>query len=250
MNIQDFKTLTNKIAHPKMSTKYSFVDTGEIVTMFENEGWTIRKIQETKVRSADDAPFAAHQVRLSHGKFSAVGDTIPEIIITNSHNGKKPLKFQMGLFRLACANGLTVPMKDFNESFRVRHMGIEAGAIKSLTEQMNELLPTVGNRVIAMQDAVVGEEQAIEFLRKSTSFRWDSGKYQFNYDDLLQAKRDEDKGMTAWTVFNIAQEKIIGGDVSLNKGQKKRKGQPITNFIRENEINIKLWEAAEEMLLV
>jgi len=247
--MQQFESVYATSAHPKMSEKYSFVNTGEIIQRFENQGWEIRKISQTKSRDSLNAQFAAHQVRMTHGKFGMVGDTKPEIIISNSHDGKKPLHFGFGLFRLVCSNGLTVPMEGVRENFRVRHMGIEENSVKELTEQMNTLLPTVGYRVAAMQESVVSKEKAIEFLRETASFRWDSGSTQINYDDFLTAERSEDTKMNAWTVFNIAQEKIIGGKLNISKNNKKRRARPITNFVRENELNLKLWETAEIMLL-
>ena len=128
-------------------------------------------------------------------------------------------------------------------------MGIDDSDIRRITESMSEMLPTVNSRILAMQDAIVTKEQAIGFLKKSTEFRWDSGKYDFNFDDFIEAERNEDKPMNAWTVFNIAQEKLINGKIELKSNGRARKARPVKDFIRENEINTKLWETAELMLV-
>lgn len=249
LNTQSFPAIYSNAAHPKMSQRYSFVSTAEIVSKFEKQGWEVRTMQQSRTRDAGETPFAAHQVRMGFGKFGGVGDTVPELIIGNSHNGKKTLNFKLGLMRIVCTNGLVIPMPEFNETFNIRHTGVDDESIKLLTDNMADFLPTVNERVRVMQETSVKESDAIEFLRESVKLRWDSDGYQFNYDDMLTAKRDEDKPLTAWNVFNIAQEKLIRGEISYEKKGKNRKAQPIKNFIRENDINTKLWEKAELMML-
>jgi hypothetical protein len=85
-------------------------------------------------------------------------------------------------------------------------------------------------------------------LRESVKLRWNSGDHQFNYDDFATAKRSEDALPTVWSVFNIAQEKLIKGEVEFT-GEKRRKARPIKNFLLENKLNVELWELAENILL-
>ena len=51
------------------------------------------------------------------------GDTVfPQVLLTNSHDGKNAFTFTAGLFRMVCANGLVVSTKEF-ENVKMRHMG-------------------------------------------------------------------------------------------------------------------------------
>ena len=246
-NVQ-FPAVFSGEASPMVSDKYSFVSTKEILGYFENEGWKVRSMRQSGTRDASKKAFVTHEVRLQHGKFGQVGDSIPEIIIKNSHNGKTPLQFNMGLFRIACLNGLTVPMSQFNQTSRIRHMGIDPTEVLELTEGVSVLLPKLNERVRVMQETEIREDAAIEFLRESVKLRWDSGEHVINYDDFATAKRKEDALPTVWSVFNLAQEKLIRGEVEVT-GEKRRKARPIKNFIVESQINKKLWVLAEDMLL-
>ena len=243
--IENFKAVMATKAHPKMSEKYSFVDTAKIVSYFETEGWSVRRVAQTRARNIDEQSYTAHEVRMNLQSFSNVGDTLPELILTNSHNGKTPLKFQMGLFRLVCTNGLTVPMPEFNETYKIRHMGINREDVKILTEQVSTFLPLVGERVKRMQETEIREVDAIEFLRNSAKLRFPTQEVQLDYSEMLEPLRDEDKNPTVWNVFNIAQEKFIKGEFTVTKNENKRKARPIKNFLTENKLNVALWEKAE-----
>jgi hypothetical protein len=53
------------------------------------------------------------------------GDTVyPQILLTNSHDGKNSFSFQAGLFRMICENGLVIATKQF-EAMKIRHMGYD-----------------------------------------------------------------------------------------------------------------------------
>ena len=52
-----------------------------------------------------------------------VGTVFPQILLTNSHDGKNSFQFQAGLYRLICSNGLVIADTQF-EAVKIRHMGI------------------------------------------------------------------------------------------------------------------------------
>lgn len=231
-------------AAPKMSDRYSFVSTHQLVQGLEDLGWSVRNARQSKSRSTENRAFDKHEVRMTNGGLITVGDTAPEIVIINSHNGKAPISFDMGLFRLACENGLTVPVQGFNESLRIRHTNIESSELKELMERFAAFLPSVSDRVKRMQETRIEETDALDFFRKSVAIRWE-GNVNVNFDDYIQAERTEDENPTVWNIFNIAQEKLVRGKVEMQKDGKTRKARPIKNFSLENEVNLKLWEMAE-----
>ena len=50
-------------------------------------------------------------------------DTVfPQVLLTNSHDGKNAFTFTAGLFRMICENGLVVSTSTF-EDVKMRHMG-------------------------------------------------------------------------------------------------------------------------------
>ena len=79
----------------KLSDKYSFVPTFEILENFEREGW-----QVSNATQRGQGIHSLHQLRFRHQELPKVGDTLIEAIISNSHNGLSTLNIQTGLFRL------------------------------------------------------------------------------------------------------------------------------------------------------
>jgi hypothetical protein len=99
MTIQDIKTIAPAIfstsADPKMSNKYSFVPTIELMENFTNEGWEL-----SSVRQNGKGIYGVHEIRFRNGELPAVGDTLVEAIVRNSHDGSCALSVSAGLFRL------------------------------------------------------------------------------------------------------------------------------------------------------
>lgn len=109
----DVPSVFTKGPRPTLSSKYVFVPTQEIVENFLNEGWTISSASQR-----GNSTFAKHTIRMKLQGTSQVGDTIPEMILTNSHDGKSGFSLMTGLHRLVCSNGLTVPTSILSEIHR------------------------------------------------------------------------------------------------------------------------------------
>ena len=111
---------------PKMSDKYVFVPTFEILENFEREGWELSSVKQT-----GRGIHSVHELRLRNGELPKVGDSLVEAIIRNSHNGMATFSVSAGLHRLVCSNGLTVPTS-LSESFNIRHQRFELDEVKSI----------------------------------------------------------------------------------------------------------------------
>ena len=69
------------------------------------------------------------------------GDTVyPQILLTNSHDGKNSFQFTAGLFRMICENGLVIATDEF-EDLKMRHMGYTFEDLQILIKDMVEKLP-------------------------------------------------------------------------------------------------------------
>ena len=68
-------------------------------------------------------------------------------------------------------------------------------------------------------------------------------------EDILEPKRDEDKGDDLWRVFNVVQEKITQGEFSAAlKGAKVRKVRKIKSFEKDLKVNKDLFQLATSLL--
>jgi hypothetical protein len=110
-------------ASPKLSEKYVFVPTEQIVEYFDREGWEISNVAQT-----GRGIHATHQIKFRNGELPSVGDTLVEAIVRNSHNGMSTFSVSAGLHRLVCSNGLTVPTS-VADKFNVRHSSLFKGSL-------------------------------------------------------------------------------------------------------------------------
>ena len=232
-------------ASPKMSDKYVFVPTIDILENFEREGWEIASAKQTGL-----GLHGVHEIRLRNGELPKVGDTLVEAIIRNSHNGMTTLGVSAGLHRLVCSNGLTVPTA-LADSFNVRHQRFDLDDVKQLTESFASKLPKIERSVIRMMEHEMTIDEKINFVRKSAEIRFSKEKVLNDLEivGLLTPNRVEDEGDNMWKVFNVVQEKFVRGGMNYlsSKGQRtKLKG--LQNIIAVNRVNTKLWELAESII--
>ena len=249
MTIQEIKSIAPAIfttsADPKMSKKYSFVPTIELMENFTNEGWELASVKQN-----GKGAYGVHELRFRNGELPAVGDTLVEAIVRNSHNGMTTLNVAAGLHRLVCSNGLTVPTSTV-EQFTIRHMGFDTNDVKRLTESFAKKLPQIQNSVDRMMDRMLTEGEKIEFVKNASIIKWGMGSVpsSLNFEQLLTPNREADNGDDLWTTFNIVQEKFIRGGVEYksNKGRNTSlKG--LKNIMATNQMNTKLWTLAETLV--
>jgi len=226
---------------PKMSSKYTFVPTIEVVENFDREGWKVYSAKQVGAGS-----YAQHEIRLRNGELPQVGDSLIEAVIRNSHNGISAFSVSSGLHRLVCSNGLTVPTS-VADAISVRHMNFDLSTVRQITDQFAERLPIIQRSVGKMETTFLSEGQLVDFVNKSAMIRWEKGSIpKFKLEDFLRPERDGDVGNSVWKTFNVIQEKFVRGGMKYNS----KKGRVVSmrelkNFYNINKVNTGLWELAE-----
>jgi hypothetical protein len=226
---------------PKMSNKYTFVPTIDILENFEREGWSVASANQV-----GKGIYSQHEIRLRNGDLPNVGDSLIEAIIRNSHNGLSTLSISSGLHRLVCSNGLTVPTS-IADSIAIKHMKVDLGTVRQITDQFAERLPIIQRSVSKMENTILTEGSLVDFVNKSAMIRWDKDSTpKIDIETFLKPEREGDVGNSVWKTFNIIQEKFIRGGVKYQS----KKGRSMTmrelkNFHNINKINTNLWELAE-----
>jgi len=231
----------------KLTNKYEFVPTNEVMEMFDREGW-----QLSSVKQSGRGIHGVHELKYRNGQLPKVGDTVVEAIIRNSHDGSATFSMGAGLFRLVCSNGLTVPTS-VAERFSLRHNHFSLDEVKSLAENFSKKLPKIEESVSKMMEKELTEKEKLRLIKRAVEIRWAVGNAPASIDvsDLLTPFRPEDEGSDLWTVFNVVQEKMMRGGFSY-KTPRGRTTQlrGIKSIQASHNLNTKLWEAAEDLLLV
>ena len=245
LSIETLKRVTPSVfatsPSPKMSQKYTFVPTIEIVENFDREGWKVYSAKQV-----GSGQYAQHELRLRNGGLPNVGDSLIEAVIRNSHNGLSAFSVSSGLHRLVCSNGLTVPTS-VADSISVKHMKFDMGMVREITDQFAERLPVIQRSVGKMETTFLEEDRLVDFVNKSALIRWEKGSLpKINVEDFLRPERDGDVGNSVWKTFNVIQEKFVRGGLKYqSKKGRLTSMKELKNFQNINKINTNLWELAE-----
>ena len=232
----------------KVSNKYSFIPTTTILTDLYKLGWEPYQATQRKSRAEHDMLFTKHMVRLRNNSIGQLGDSIPEIILTNSHDGRNSFNLHAGLFRLVCSNGLVIADTTFEE-IKIKHQWYSIDEIEKVINTMVKNIPSIITSVNMMGQTELTNSQQLDFGKKAMLTRWSKGNESLDIDDLVQANRVADKGNSVWKIYNVVQEKLIkGGLVFNNDKEKMQKLRPIVNIDQQIKINQSLWSLAESYI--
>jgi len=247
--------------NPDVSGKYLFVNTETIVDDLDKLGWKPVQAAQRKSRG-NGTIFSKHMVAFQNPDIKIKGeggdDSFPRIIMTNSHDGMQAFKFSVGIFRLVCSNGLVVADEQFSE-FKIKHKGYTFGELREVVNQAVEDLPNKVQVLNDMKDRVLTQDEknqlALDAMLIRANITPGSEKAkEFNYDDetiedILDPKREEDKGDDLWRVFNVIQEKITQGDFhAALTGAKVRKVRKIKSFEKDLKVNKELFKLATNLI--
>ena len=227
---------------PHLTDKYIQTPTSRVVEDLMNLGWQVTKAQE--VRSKKYKGFQKHVVVFRNPDIMIKGkdgdDAFPQILLTNSHDGKAAFNFRVGIFRLVCSNGLVISDADFS-NVSIRHINYTFESLQAKVAEMIAKLPNLVNKINTFKQTQLTEEQMQDFATKAMQLRT---KQQVNVLEILTADRPQDQGNDLWVVFNRIQEKLLGG--SYRAGQ--RKARSVRNFQKDIELNEQLFELAGSYL--
>jgi len=221
---------------PDTSEKYTHIPTSVVIEDMEKLGWGVVDAKQVKARKG--VGFQKHLLVFRNNDVvinGEDGDTVfPQILLTNSHDGKNAFTFTAGLFRLVCENGLVISTTQF-ENVKMRHMGYTFEELQERIKEMVERLPLTVESLNKMKQKKIEEKEAIKFAKKALTTRFTEDQikvFKIDFKELIKPVRDEDKGSDLWSVFNVVQEKIITGDFTYLSGGKTRKARQIKNSIK------------------
>jgi hypothetical protein len=93
----------------KVSDRYGFVPTVAVVEELHNRGLIPVFAGQTLSRNADNRPFAKHLIRFRPTYAPTLaGESLPEVVLMNSHDGSSGFKLWAGIFRMVCCNGMII----------------------------------------------------------------------------------------------------------------------------------------------
>ena len=254
-------SIFTKKGSDKTSSKYTHIPTNRVIKDLELLGWGVVDAKEVNARQ--DKGYQKHLVvfrnpDVSINKKSTNVDgevfediVFPQILVTNSHDGKNSFKFQAGLYRMVCENGLVIADQQF-EDYTIRHMGYDFEALQGVIKDMISNLDLTVESMNKMRKIELDENQQFEFAKKLLDIRVEGTDNLYREEqigDILVPQRKEDFGDDLWSVFNRVQENIVEGNFKYYNAKtlgSERQARPIKNFKQDMDVNKKLFSAALE----
>lgn len=252
LNKEQMKSKANSIftktGSSNTSDKYSHISTEKIIDDMALLGWGVNDCKQVRARKG--IGFQKHLVVFRNNDLIINGEdgdkVYPQILLTNSHDGKNAFTFTAGLFRMICENGLVISTKEF-ENMKIRHYGYEFEVLEETIKSMVEKLPLTVESMNKFKLIELGQKQALKFAKQALEVRFSKEEMKIikiDLNELLTPTRLEDKGNDLWSTFNVVQEKLVHGMFSYSYGSKTRKARKIKNFQQDIKLNQDLYELA------
>lgn len=229
---------------PKMSEKYVHIKTADVLSRFQDMGWSVASVNSAK--HSKHPEYARHALRLRHKDFADINvdGVTPEIIVLNSHNGSWALRMALGMFRTVCSNGMVAG--SLWEGVSLRHYNIKnlEEQIIRVTGRMDELTHKLSGTVKDWMEVEVPFKEQVDFANKAMAIRW-GDKTPVTAEQLLLTRRDADKGSDLWHVFNRVQENLTqGGFSGVTSNNRTLNIKPVKNVKRDFKFNSELFDLA------
>ncbi|GGB82172.1 hypothetical protein GCM10011352_04980 [Marinobacterium zhoushanense] len=233
-----------------VSDRYGFVPTIEVVNALQSEGWHPVRAQQTLARTQERRAVSRHMVRFRQepDRQIKVGDSVAELVLTNSHDRTSAYQLDLGLFRLVCSNGMVTPVGEMG-GIRVRHGRQVVTEILEGSIALIDEAPEVATAVDRFRSLRLSPDEAQLFAQSALTLRY--GEDWINVspvtpEAVLQARRSEDREVDLWHVFNRTQENLLKGGIrGRSTNGRNTRTRPIRSVSEDVRLNRALWQLTE-----
>lgn len=236
-------------AFEKVSARYRFVSTLEMIETLDRVGWQPVEVQVSRSRDDNRRAYAKHLLRFRRfdDQLPMLGDSLPEIVVLNSHDGSCAYRMHAGLFRLVCTNGMIVANTSLGQ-ICLRHTGEAAAEIVTGVQAIVAALPTIAGKVRTFGEVRLQPDEQHSFASTALNLRWDEGKAPIKPSQLLQARRLEDRRDDLWSTYQRIQENLIkGGQRGIMSNGRRMMVRAVQSVDSTVRINQGLWQLTEHM---
>ena len=230
----------------RVSDRYTFLPTTDILDILQEEGWTPWSARQVNSRTWSK-DHAKHIIRLRHEDLDVqsfdVGDSFPEMLLMNAHNGLGSYDLMGGIFRMICSNGMVISESDFGK-IHIRHIGFEAKQVVDASRELILNSSKIADKINTWREIELTPRSRKDFFADATRIRFGKSAHDDLVEEMSRWRRKEDNKNDLWTTFNVAQENLIRG--GFRNGSTNRMVRPITNIQKDVKYNSELWDLASK----
>jgi hypothetical protein len=242
--------------HDSRSERYTYIPTAAVIEGLMREGYQPFAAVQGRSRVEGKENFTKHLIRFRHPNAAQiVRDSVPEVVVMNSHDGTSSYKLFGGVFRIICTNGMIVADSTIG-AITIPHKGniVEQVVMKSF--EIIDQTKAITGRIDDWSQLQLtnGERDALAESAHAMRFADNEGKITtpITPAQLLTVRREEDRRADLWTVFNRVQENVMRGGIegvaTDRNGRQVHRSTRGINGIDENvKLNRALWLLSERM---
>lgn len=233
--------------HEKVSSKYTFIPTIQIVDMLRAENWRPVKVQQSGAWKAENQGFQKHLIRFQRPDLIVENEAV-EIILLNSHNRSCAYQLMAGVFRFVCSNGMVVG--DTFNRMSIRHISNPAEEVIEASYKVIKEAPVIAGSFKKMKKIGLDVAERETYASAALQLVYDDVKESpVSVQQILRPRRTADHEPDLWTTFNVVQENIIKGGLRgvSRKTGKRVTTRPVKSIDRDVKLNKALWTLTEKM---
>lgn len=229
---------------PHMSNQYGFVNTSSVLDALVDHGWLPVQAKQDQPRQRDPQ-YVRHAVVLRHeDHLEQDAGVIPQVMLSNSHNGRTKLRLYAGLYRFVCANGLVVG--DDRIRAEMGHNRSANDIIGEFVEKFTGDIGAINRKMDEWRGIELTSGRAADFAQEAARLRFGASASAYAPEELLAARRVEDDARDLWSVYNIVQENTVkGGMRGINSNGNNVRSRELTAINSEIDYNDQLWRLAD-----
>lgn len=197
-------------------------------------------------RKEEKRGFQKHIMTFEHPDFKIDDHNKLQLLVTNSHDGSTSLRFNLGIFRLVCSNGLVVG-SNFYES-RFNHSQGVLSSIDAEVNKITNLVPSVMETVKRMAETPLTPEQIEQFQLEATRFRVEDDR-AIPERNTFAPRRYLDRGHDLYKVYNVIQEVCMRGGLQHRIDGVFKSTRSVRGVEPTLKINQGLWDMASKLLV-
>ena len=250
-----FPAVFNTRRSTNVSEDYKLYRSDKVIEIMEDQGLVLTSIGQERVSwSAKRQPHTQiHMMRFRDPKLNqkmfGVGDSFPEIVVMNSHDGRRLFRAEAGVFRLVCANGMVVADSRLGSISR-RHYGEQNDfdKVKDVLADLPKVVKNISSAINGWSGIDLTRAEQIALARIMMKSRgvpeW------LKPEQVIEAQREADMpsgdgSRSLWLTFNVAQERLTNDKiVNEREGKRPLSMRPINAVISNTSVNRKLWADA------
>ncbi len=235
----------------RVSSKYLFIPTTQALSVLADHGWVPCKVKQANTRIEENQGFQKHVIRLVNEKYNTelmVNDTVPQLMLTNSHSGTSAFELSVALYRKVCANGLCVSDSTL-DSIKIRHVGYQDQSMSDACLRLASGLPEVLESVENFKKIKLEREEMRIMAQTAIEMRFDGEKYTVEPEEVLRTRRYADRENTSlWNTYNVIQENVIKGGVRQRRSDGSRiRSKEVKSIDEDTKLNRMLWSMTAKM---